>query len=105
MTEAIIAALITAAGAVLAQWALGKANAKELFAKLDKQSEVADEKIKGRLDVLQADLRTLSNRVDQHNKVVDRTYALEQRAAVIEEKQKVANHRIDDLERSGKHEN
>ena len=104
MTEAIIAAVITALGAVLAQWALGKANAKELFAKLDKQSEVADEKLKGRMDVLQSDLRTLSNRVDAHNKVVERTYALERRADVIEEKQKVANHRIDDLERSGHHD-
>lgn len=105
MTESIIVAVITALGAVMAQWALGKANSKELYAKLDKQSEVTDEKIKGRIDVLQADLRTLSNRVDAHNKVMERTFELERRADVVDEQIKEAKQRIDDLERSGKHGN
>lgn len=104
MSEAIIVALITATGAVLAQLIISRASAKELFAKLDKQSEVTDEKIKGRIDVLQADLRTLSNRVDAHNKVVERTYKLEQRVEVLDEKAKVASHRIEDLERSAHHD-
>jgi hypothetical protein len=44
-------------------------------------------------------VRTLSNRVDKHNNVLARTYELERRMDVQEEKTKVANHRIDDLER------
>lgn len=40
----------------------------------------------------------LSRRVDEHNKVIERTYRLEEAAAVYEEKMKVANHRIGDLE-------
>lgn len=40
----------------------------------------------------------LEKKVDKHNTVVERTYALEKKAEVIEEKIKVANHRLDDLE-------
>ena len=40
----------------------------------------------------------LLEKVDKHNSVVERTFKLEEQAAVIEEKIKVANHRIEDLE-------
>lgn len=40
----------------------------------------------------------LEKKVDKHNQVIERTYALEERAALMEEKMKVANHRIEDLE-------
>lgn len=40
----------------------------------------------------------LEKKVDKHNNVISRTYALETRMEVQEEKIKVANHRIDDLE-------
>lgn len=43
-------------------------------------------------------LDELTKRVDKHNNVVERTYALEQKVAVIDEKMKVANHRIKDAE-------
>lgn len=45
---------------------------------------------------------TLSDRVERHNQVIDRTYHLEQTAAVHDEQIRVANHRIADLE-SGRH--
>lgn len=41
----------------------------------------------------------LSKRVDKHNSLVERTYKLEESVSVIEEKIKVENHRIEDLER------
>lgn len=44
-------------------------------------------------------LDELSKRVDKHNSVIERTYKLEQEAAVMEEQIKVANHRIEDLEK------
>lgn len=44
-------------------------------------------------------LEQLEHKVDKHNQVLERTYDLEARAEVIEEKIKVANHRIEDLER------
>ncbi len=40
----------------------------------------------------------LSKRVDKHNSLVERTYKLEETVSVIEEKIKVENHRIEDLE-------
>lgn len=56
----------------------------------------------GALDLIRKDITQLSDRVEKHNSVIERTYQLEKRAEVMEEKQRVANHRIDDLERSGK---
>lgn len=44
-------------------------------------------------------LEELTKRVDKHNNVVERTYALEEKMSVHEEQMKVANHRISDLER------
>lgn len=43
-------------------------------------------------------LELLEKKVDLHNTVIERTYALERRADVVAEQIKVANHRIDDLE-------
>ena len=48
--------------------------------------------------LLEYKLNDLSKRVDKHNNLVERTYRLEEQMAVQEEKIKVANHRIDDLE-------
>ena len=49
-------------------------------------------------DLLDSRLTKLEEKVDKHNSVVERTYKLEERMAVQEDKIKVANHRIDDLE-------
>lgn len=51
--------------------------------------------------VLQVKLEELTRQVNKHNQLVERTYRLEEQMHVHEEKIKVANHRIDDLEREG----
>ena len=43
-------------------------------------------------------IEQLEKKVDKHNSLVERTYKLEQRAAVVDEEIKVANHRLRDLE-------
>lgn len=43
-------------------------------------------------------LELLEKKVDKHNSAVERTFKLEEQTAVIEEKIKDANHRIEDLE-------
>ena len=43
-------------------------------------------------------LEQLEKKVEGHNKVIDRVYKLEERTELQEEKIRVANHRIDDLE-------
>ena len=44
-------------------------------------------------------LEQLERKVNKHNNLVERTYALEKRMAVTDESIKVANHRIADLEK------
>lgn len=48
--------------------------------------------------LLEYKLEELTKRVDKHNNVIERTYKLEKTMELHEEKIKVANHRIDDLE-------
>ena len=50
--------------------------------------------------LLEYKLDELTERVNKHNNLIDRTYHLEEDMAVAKEKIKVAYHRIDDLERS-----
>lgn len=61
----------------------------ELEAQLDKQTTLLEQR-----------LGQLSERVEKHNNVIERTYKLEELTALQEEKIKVANHRIDDLEKN-----
>lgn len=45
-------------------------------------------------------LTELEKKVDKHNHLVERTYHLETDMEVVHEQIKVANHRIEDLEKS-----
>ena len=43
-------------------------------------------------------IEQLEKKVDKHNNIIERTYKLEDNDKLLEEKIKVANHRIDDIE-------
>jgi hypothetical protein len=47
-------------------------------------------------------IEQLENKVEKHNKVIERVYQLEKHEAVMVEEMKVANHRIEDLEQHHK---
>lgn len=47
-------------------------------------------------------IEQLEKKVEKHNNLIERTYAIEQHNAVVDEEIKVANHRIDDLENANK---
>lgn len=47
-------------------------------------------------------IEQLEKKVSVHNQLIDRMYEVEKREDVIEEKVRVANHRIEDLEQEGK---
>lgn len=102
----LLVALVTAGAALIGQVYVAKSNnaklTNELFNRLDKQSEVADQKLQAKIDVINTKIETLSDRVEKHNSIIDRTYKLEQDTAVLQEKVTVANHRISDLEAMGK---
>lgn len=46
-------------------------------------------------------IEQLEKKVDKHNNLIERTYELEKDVEVIKNDIKVANHRIDDLEKKG----
>lgn len=48
-------------------------------------------------------LEQLEKKVEKHNSVIERTFKLEEAEHITEEKIKVINHRIDDLEEFHKH--
>ena len=45
-------------------------------------------------------IEQLERKVEKHNNLVERMYKVEEQTSLQEEKIKVANHRIDDLEKS-----
>lgn len=49
--------------------------------------------------VTQYRLRQLEKKVQAHNNLISRTYQLEREYAVLDERLRVANHRIGDLEK------
>ena len=77
MSEAILVAVITG-GLALAGTCLSNSKSAALIAYRIEQLEI---------------------KVNRHNNVIERTYKLEERTELQEEKIKVANHRIEDLER------
>ena len=64
-----------------------------------KQHDVTVEELRFEIRTIKKDIKDLEDKQDKHNKVVERVYELEKAAEVLEERQKTANHRIDDLER------
>lgn len=43
-------------------------------------------------------IEQLEKKQDKHNTLIERMYAVEDKVALLDERQRVANHRIDDLE-------
>ena len=77
MTEAIIVALLGLAGTLIGSYLANRKSTALIAYRLEQ----------------------LEQKVSKHNNLVERTYALEESVALLEERQKVAKHRIDDLEK------
>lgn len=91
MTESIIVALITGGLSLIGILISNRTVNQKTMAEIAKAQAVTDTKI----DELTRETR-------KHNGLIERTYALEARADLTDEKIKVANHRIDDLEKGAK---
>ena len=96
MNEAIMAAFITGACAVVGEIIVSAKNTRELYAKLDKQSEIQDQKLDAKIDkyiaATDVKIEELTREVRKHNNFAERI-------PVMEEQIKNSNHRIDDLEK------
>lgn len=66
------------------------------------QQKAAAKKHEETITLIDYKLDELTKRVDKHNNVIERTYHLEEQQAVTDEKLRVANHRIEDLEKEKK---
>lgn len=91
MSEAIIVAILTGGLSLLGVVYANRRSSAELYARLDKQSELSDEKLKRDIAVVQTHIEELTREVRAHNDFA-------QRVPVLEEQIRVANHRIEDLE-------
>lgn len=58
--------------------------------------------VKEQTDLTLYRIDQLEKKQDKHNTLIERMYKVEEQLNVIEERQKVANHRIDDLEHTAK---
>lgn len=81
MPESVWIALITGTLAVVGEIVVSAKNTRELYAKLDKQSELADERMKGEIAVIHTEISELRKQVEKHNSVIERTYNLEKEVA------------------------
>ncbi len=76
MTEAIIVALLGLAGTLAGSYLANRKSTALIAYRLEQ----------------------LEQKVSKHNNLVERTYALEESVALMDERVRVANHRIADLE-------
>ena len=79
----VIVALISSVGSFLGVYYSNRKAAKDSAALIDYR------------------IGQLEAKVDRHNSVIERTYQLEESQAVMKEQIRVANHRIEDLEKKG----
>ena len=91
MSEAIIVALITGGLSLIGIIITSVKSNQQLFAKLDKQSELSDAKIETEIAVVNQKIEHLADEVHKHNGHGERIIALEEKA-------KATDRRLTDLE-------
>ena len=91
MSDAIIVARIKAVMSLIGIIIPSVRRNQQLFAKLDKQSELSDAKLDKEIAVIKTEISTLSEEVRKHN-------AFAERIPTLEEKAKAADRRLTDLE-------
>ena len=94
MSDAVIAALIPGAVSLIGIIVTTVISDRNLAEKMDKQSQLADARLEKAQAVTDTKLDELAREVREHNNFA-------RRLPVLEEQIKVANHRIEDLERKG----
>ena len=64
-----------------------------------KQHDVTVQEIKTELALMHQEIEQLEHKQDIHNRVIERVYQLEKAVEILDERQKTANNKIDDLEK------
>lgn len=90
IATALLSGALAAVASIIVAVIQSKTQHSQTLAEMDKR------------DALQAQrIDQLEKKMDKHNNLIERTFALETATAVIQNDIKVANHRIDDLEKKG----
>lgn len=92
MSDTLLIAIVTGLIAIGGEIIIALIANKAMMNELEKQSALADARLEKAQAVTDTKLQALTEEVRKHNGFADRI-------PVLEEKVKVANHRIDDLER------
>lgn len=85
--ETIIGAIISAAAAITVCIINANSQNKKILAEMDKHYALQAQRLK-----------QLEEKVNKHNNLIERTYAIEQKLAVLDNRERVSEHRIEDLE-------
>lgn len=95
MSDAVIAVIITGVFSVIVQLIISHSATKDLYAKLDKQSEISDQRLDAKLEKYQAvtdeKISELTREVRKHNNFAERI-------PLIEAENNRQNERIKSLE-------
>ena len=86
--EAIIVALITGGLSFLGIVYTSK-----------QQHSITIEEVRNELSLIKKDIKSLEEKQDKHNSLIERVYNIETTLQVMDTKQKVTEHRIEDLEK------
>lgn len=87
MMQTIIGAIISAAAAITVCIINANSQNKKILSELDKHNAVQTEQI-----------TQLKEQVHKHNNIIERTYKLEKDVAVLNNRESVSEHRLEDLE-------
>lgn len=79
MSDAVLVAIITGSLSLLGAFISSRKSTADMFAKLDKQSELSDAKLDREIAVVKTEISALSQRVNVHNNMIERVYKLEGR--------------------------
>lgn len=71
---------------------------KQFETQVQQQREETEQKHNETISLVTYRLEQLEKKQDRYNNIISRTYELEKSEKVLEEKMKVVNHRVDDLE-------
>ena len=63
------------------------------------QHSITIEEVKNEVALIKKDIKSLEEKQDKHNSLIERVYNIEATLRVIDNREKVTEHRIEDLER------
>lgn len=63
------------------------------------QHSITIEEVKNEVSLIKKDIKNLEEKQDKHNSLIERVYDIEATLRVMDNREKVSEHRIEDLER------